>query len=218
MAWFIFALLGALFDATYYMLIKKLLADIDEYVLASGTFLSGFVILILISLVSGFPEVGPVLYSSISATVAINIVAIVLYQKALKITDLSLAVPMNSFTLVFLIFTSLIMLNEFPSIFGIAGIFFIVLGSYILNVNKNTISLSDPFKNILKNRGVLYMLIVAFLGSITLNFDKLIVQNSDPIFGTSLVFLLLGLSFLGISFFKKCNIRKAYKKISINSF
>ena len=44
MMWYCFAIFGALFDATYYMLIKKLIQNIDLYVLASGIFLSSCII------------------------------------------------------------------------------------------------------------------------------------------------------------------------------
>jgi drug/metabolite transporter (DMT)-like permease len=39
------------------------------------------------------------------------------------------------------------------------------------------------------------MLIVSFLYAIGINFDKIIVVNSDPFFGASITLLILGLSF-----------------------
>lgn len=212
MVWFIFAIFGALFDAIYYTSIKKLLKNIDQYVLASGVFLSSFIVLFLISIIKGIPEIGSAFYSSVLATGVLNVIAAILYFKALKITDLSLSVPMISFTPIFLIFTSFILLKEFPTIFGILGIFLIVIGSYVLNITKNSTHLLDPFKEILRNKGIFYMLLVAFLFSVSSNFDKLVVQNSDPIFGSSMVYLLLGSSFLVISSTKTNDIGTVYKK------
>ena len=119
---------------------------------------------------------------------------------------------MTSFTPIFLIFTSFILLNEFPSIFGIIGIFLIVIGSYIININKTRKNFLDPFKEIFRNKGIFYMLIVAFLWSISINFDKLVILNSDTIFGSSIVHLFIGLTFLALSYIKKKNIKKEYKK------
>lgn len=218
MTWAIFAILGAFFTATYYASIKRLLRDINQYVLASGVFLSCFLMLFLVSIIKGFPEIGPAFYSSVSATVILNIIAVTLYFKALRITDLSLAMPVIAFTPIFLIATSFILLKELPTIFGVAGIFSIVIGSYILHLNKEKSHFLDPFKEIFRNRGIFYMLIVAFLYSISVNFDKLVVLNSDPIFGSSMIYLLLGLSFLGISSVKSRDTKTTYRRNLLKFF
>lgn len=212
MIWSLFALSGALLDATYYAAIKKLLKDLNQYVLASGAFLSASFILLLISTIKGLPEIASGFYLAVGTTVIINLVAATLYFKALKITDLSLSIPMISFTPIFLIFTSFVLLREFPTLLGIAGIFLIVMGSYVLNLNKKRANLLTPFKEMLRNKGILYMILVAFLFSISSNFDKLVVTNSDPIFGSSIVSLLLGLSFLIISSIQTQGIREDYQK------
>ena len=174
MVWFIFAILGALLSATYYASTKRLLRDINQYVLATGAFLSCFLILFLTSIIKGLPEIGPAFYVSVLITVMINIIGVILCYKALKITDLSLAMPMIAFTPLFLILTSFIFLKEAPTVFGAAGISLVVIGSYVLNLNKNKTHFLDPFKEILRNKGVFYILIIAFLFSISVNFDKLV--------------------------------------------
>lgn len=202
MVWYVFAILGALFDSTFYMLSKKLLKNIDQYVLASGVFLSSFIVLLAISLFRGIPEIGTAFYQSVFVTGILNVIAAIFYYKALKMTDLSLSIPMISFTPIFLIFTSFLLLNELPTTYGIVGIILIVVGSYILNTTKDSKHLLDPLKEIFVNRAILYMLIVAFLFGISANFDKIVVKNSDPFFGHSMVFLLIGGSFFGISVIK----------------
>lgn len=202
MAWFIFALLGAFFDATYYTVIKKSLKNLNQYVLSTGVFLTTAIILLIISLFKGLPELGPLFYTSVLATGILNLVAAVLYFKALKITDLSLAIPMMSFTPVFLILTSFFIMRELPTSIGILGICLIVIGSYFLNTSKNSTKLFDPLKAIFTNKGTLYMLVVAFLFSISTNYDKLAVQNSDAFFSSAMIFLFVGISFLIISLFK----------------
>ncbi len=199
MLWLLFAVFGAFFQATYFTLTKKLLENVNQHILAGCVFFDTFIVLFFISMINGMPEIGYGFYSSVLATVLLNVIATIMYFKALKITDLSLAIPMISFTPLFLILTSFILLNEIPTINGIVGIFLIFLGSYILNIDKTTMHLLDPFREIFKNKGIVYMLIVAFLFSISSNFDKLVVINSDPFFGSSIVFLLLSFSFIIIS-------------------
>jgi len=51
----------------------------------------------------------------------------------------------------------------------------------------------------LKNRGSWYMLIVAFLFAVSINFDKIAMINSDPFFGMGLTVLAIGGVLLMIS-------------------
>lgn len=196
MIWVIFAILGAFFDATFYALIKKSLQNVNQHILSAGAFLVSSFILFLFSIFKGLPEIGPGFYFAVFATGTLNVIAVPLYFKALKITDLSLALPILSFTPVFLILTSFLLLKELPTFLGVVGILLIVVGSYILNTTKNITKLFEPIKSIAKDRGILYMLIVAFLFSFASDYDKLVVQNSDPIFSSAAVFLFLGISFL----------------------
>lgn len=218
MVWYIFAIGGAFFDATFYAAVKKGLKNIDQYVLASGVFLLSAMMLLLISFVNGLPELGPAFYSAVTASAVLNLIAAVLYFRALKITDLSLAVPMISFTPVFLILTSFLMLGEFPTAFGILGIFLIVAGSYTKNIKENIKHPLEPFREIFRNKGVFYMLVVAFIFSLTSNFDKVVVLNSDPIFASSLVHLFLGLSFMVLASVNGGKIRTNFRKNIRNFF
>jgi len=195
MLWFPLASLGAACDGAYYIVIKRMLATMDRYVLAAGGYLTTGLLLFFLALVRGIPPVGIDLFPAIAATTALNIVATMLVFQALSTTDISLAVPMISFTPIFLIATSFLLLGEVPTPLGIAGICVIVAGSYFLNLSMSHKKLLDPLTAILKNRGTASMLIVAFLYSVSLNFDKMVVLNSDPVFGSAFVCLLLGVSF-----------------------
>ncbi|KYK25269.1 hypothetical protein AYK26_02195 [Euryarchaeota archaeon SM23-78] len=212
MIWALFALFSAFMVATQYMLVKRFVKDIDPHILGSGTFLTAFVFLFTASLIKGFPVLGPNFLMALLGTGILNVVATIIYYKALKITDLSLAAPMLSFTPVFLILTSLIILGEFPTLLGIIGILLIVGGSYILNISKHNRGLLAPFKQIFRDKGVLFVLLVAFIYSITTNFDKMLMLNSDPVFSLAVFSLFVGLSLLIVSFARKLDVPKVYKK------
>ena len=108
-------------------------------------------------------------------------VTTVLYMKALRYSDLSISVPMLTFTPLFLLVTSPLILGEFPSLLGLLGIFLIVSGSYLLNIKEWKQGYLAPFKALFRERGPKLMLIVAFLWSITSNYDKVGALNSSPI-------------------------------------
>jgi uncharacterized membrane protein len=88
------------------------------------------------------------------------------------------------------------MLQEHVTLSAILGIIFIVFGSYILNVRDFKAGFFSPIKNILCDRGLQYMLLVAFLFSIAVNTDKLNVTNSNPYFSGGYVLSILGICYL----------------------
>lgn len=216
MVWFLFAFLSAFFKSLHELSLKKILFDLDKFVLAGGSFLFTSFLLFLYSYFKGFPILGDKLYLSILITTLLNILMVILAFTALKITDLSLAAPISAFTPLFLIFTSFLILEELPNAYGAFGIFLVFIGCYLLNFNKGK-NLFYPVQQIFVNKGVFYLFIVAFLASISINFDKLVVLNSDSSFGTAIVYFLLGISFVIISLIRNKFVLKLYFK-NINKF
>lgn len=199
MIWFSLALAGAMAQAVYSAGAKILLRQASPGCVAGGTFLAAAVSLAVISFMRGFPPVIPGFTESVILTVTINTVATILFYRALSSSDLSLCLPILSFTPVFLIITSFFILREIPGFGGITGIFLVAAGSYLLAANETSgrpWDLTRPFRMLLSDRGVQYMFIVAFLYSISVNYDKLVVERSDPVFGSAVVFGLLACIFL----------------------
>jgi hypothetical protein len=91
---------------------------------------------------------------------------------------------------------------------GFTGICIIVSGSYVLNISAEDEHFLDPVKSILRNQGSWYMLIVAFLFAVSINFDKIAMLNSDPFFGKALTVLIIGVAFV---------LRSAYSTISVRN-
>jgi len=202
MFWFPLALLGAISQATYSFSVKVLLRWIPPFFLAGYSFLTASLVLFSLILASGIPPLGPGLVPAVAATVIINTVATILFYRALSTTDLSLCVPMLAFTPLFLILTSFIILGEIPSPAGAAGIFLVAAGAFLLTQKSGhgqSASLLTPFLTLRHDRGVRSMLIVAFLYSLSVNYDKEVVINSSPLFGSALIFFLLAIIFLLIA-------------------
>ena len=199
MLWAAFALLAAFLDAGYYAIVKQFLPSLEDEVLAAATFLSASAIMLLVSLLHGIPPLSPALLPSVITTGTLNIAAALLVFYALRRTDLSLAVPLITFTLVFLMGTSFLVLGEVPTAAGAAGILLIVAGSLVMQVPA-LISRKSPRDGHGQERwGIIAMLVVAFLYSLSLPFDKAVVLASDPVFGSAIVCLFIGGAFLAMS-------------------
>lgn len=195
MFWALLAGIAACTNAAYYIANKRFLRTLDPNLLAASGFLFTSFFLFLITLTRGIPALGPQFLMATLATVFLNVIATTLTFRALASSDISLAIPMISFTPLFLLVTAALLLGEYPSVIGLLGILIIVAGSYVLNTAAEHERLTDPFRNMISHPGVLAMLVVAFLFAVAINFDKMVVQNSDPFFGSATVFLMLGLSF-----------------------
>lgn len=133
-------------------------------------------------------------------------------MKALKQSDISKSVPLLTFTPLFLLITSPLIVHEFPNFWGFIGIILIVFGSYVLNFNKRKGNYFAPFKLLLSETGPRYMLAVAFLWSISANIDKIGILNSSPLFWTISVTFLLTIFFLPIVLWRKKDNTKVIAK------
>jgi drug/metabolite transporter (DMT)-like permease len=179
--WLLFGIITAFFEAVKDVFGKQNLKKNDEYVVAwslsffSALFLTPFLLFI------EKPALNQQFWIALLIGGSLNAVTAVLYIKAIKLSDLSLTVPLVALTPLFMLLTSPLIVGEYPNFFDCIGIFLIVTGSYLLNIKEKSQGYLAPFKALLRQPGPKFMLIVAFLWSITSNFDKIGVQNSSPI-------------------------------------
>jgi drug/metabolite transporter (DMT)-like permease len=214
MLWVLLAITGAISNAAYYIIIKNHIADRDPRVLTALGFFISAALLIAIAAVRGFPAVGPALYSAVIISGILNIVGLSLIFRAMESSDLSLSMPMLSFTPVFLIGTSYLLLHEVPTPAGVTGICIIVSGSYVLNISAEHEHFLDPVKSMLRNRGSWYMLIVALLFAASINYDKIAMLNSDPVFGMAFTLLIISTAFSVIVIFSYRSRVNAFRPIA----
>jgi drug/metabolite transporter (DMT)-like permease len=181
--WIIFSAIAALSESLKDVLGKKnLLKNLDEYLISWSFTFFGLLCLLPILFVKKIPSIGGDFWWVWIVDGLMNLAATILYFKAIKYSDISITVPMIAFTPIFLLLTSPIMLGEFPNIFGLIGILMIVVGSYALKIKEKKAGFFKPFKALITEKGPRTMLVVAFIWSITSNFDKIGVQNSSPVF------------------------------------
>jgi len=213
MVWFIFAFLSAFFDALKNVFSKINLKTIDEYIVAWSLRFFTLPFLIPLLYLIKIPPLKNQFWIALFVGGSLNVITTILYMKSIKSSDLSLTIPMVTFTPLFLLITSPLIVGEFPNLLGIIGVLLIVLGSYLLNIKQTTKGYLAPFKALLKEKGPRIMLLVAFIWSITSNFDKIGVRSSSPIFWVIAVNTFVTLALFPIMLFKS---QKFLKKIFKN--
>lgn len=165
------------------ILSKSNLAHVDEY---ASAFSMHLVISVLLAPVvvffTGFEAMSVRFLVALFFSTVLQLIVILLYLKSLKISKLSLVIPLIALTPLFMLLTSPIILGQFPGLLGLLGIVFIVVGTYVLNLGDNRKSFLAPLKYIFTDRGSRYMLMVAFLWSITANIDKIGVEETSAIY------------------------------------
>ena len=214
MTWLILGIFTAFFEAVKDVFGKQNLKKSDEYVVAWS--LSFFSVISLTPWVvyTGIPALNSQFWFALLIGGSINAVTALLYIKAIKVSDLSLTVPLVALTPLFMLLTSPLIVGEYPKLFDYIGIFLIVTGSYLLNIKDKSQGYLAPFKALVKEPGPKLMLIVAFLWSITSNFDKIGVKNSSPIFWIFCIFGTMSILLLPILLHKTPNpSRKILKQL-----
>ncbi len=199
--WLLFALLNPVADAFRSVFAKKASADYNPFIIAWA---NNFIPVLIFSPFLFFIDIqiNTKFVLGFTGTWLINVVTTVLYMKAIKEGDISVVMPMLSFTPVFLLITSPLIVGEFPNKYGVAGVLLVVAGSYILH-SENKHDFWAPFKSIFTQKGTRLMLLVAFLFSFSSNFDKVAIQNSSVMQHIVLANIFLFSSFTLINIFKK---------------
>lgn len=179
MEWIAYSFLTAIFESLKDVLGKKSLEKCNEYIVAWSLRIFALPFILPLLIFTKETVLGNRFWPALLVGGTLNIVTTILYMKAIKTSDLSVTVPMVTFTPLFLLLTSPFIVGEFPSLKGVFGILLIVTGSYLLHLKEKKKGLLAPFKAIVKEKGPRLMLAVAFIWSITSNIDKVGIQNSS---------------------------------------
>lgn len=213
MLWFILSLFSAIFASTKDLFSKKGLQRVDEYIVAWSLRIFALPFLLPLIFFIQTPNLDSIFWYAVFIGGSLNVITSILYMKAIKISPLSLTIPMITFTPLFLLITSPLIVGEFPSMFGVVGIFLIVLGAYILNLQDVRKGLLSSFEALIKERGPILMLITAFIWSITANIDKIGILHSSPTFYLITVNIFLSFTLFSIILVTS---RKNFKQIPMN--
>lgn len=193
-AWFIFAFASALSHSLNNLCSKFLVSRIPKSFIGFGVYFFTTLLLFVVSFINGIPDLGEKFLMAVLITGILNIFAYFAILRAYELADLSLVFPMILLTPVMLMGTSYFILGEKPSLLGFLGVIIVLLGLFFVARNSDE-KLGQ--KKIDSKKGIMYGILVAIIWSITINFDKISVLNSDSFFAGACTSLVI---FLGIGF------------------
>ncbi|OQZ05111.1 MAG: hypothetical protein B6D34_00740 [Candidatus Brocadia sp. UTAMX1] len=198
MNWFLLSFFCAFFTASADALCKKSLHKSNEYLIAWVRigFASPFLLLLLPFIEIPRPDIH--FYFAMLLLLPLETIALILYMKAIKISPLSISLPFLALSPIFMIFTSDLILGEKLGKHGVVGIVLTAVGAYLLNVRTTRKGILEPFKVIQRERGSLYMIIVAFIYSVTSNLGKMAILHSSPLFFTATFLPIFSVIFLPV--------------------
>ena len=182
MPWVLYSLITAFSLATADALSKKAMGKTDEYVIAWVREGYSLPFLALAFFFIDIPHLDSTFWFATLSALPLEITAVILYVKAIRLSPLSLTIPFLALSPVFIIVTAFLLLGEFPDRSGLLGIMLITLGGYLLNIRATREGFLGPIKAIKKERGSVLMIIVALIYSLTSTMGKIAVQHSSPIF------------------------------------
>jgi drug/metabolite transporter (DMT)-like permease len=196
--WILLSLLSAFSLATSDALTKKIITPSNEYVIAWFRIVYSLPALALAALLSPMPALDGTFVLAFCTALPLEVLAILLYYKALRLSPLSLSLPFLSFTPVFLMLFSRVIMGEAVSLIGGLGIGLIALGGYGLNLSSFRTGPLGPIRAVARERGSLYMLIVALVYSATSALGKLAIAHSSPAFFGATYYLALAVCLLPV--------------------
>ncbi|NOY38718.1 MAG: EamA family transporter [Nitrospirae bacterium] len=194
-SWVFLSFISAFSLATSDALTKKALRLDNEYLVAWLRLVFSLPPLVLLLLFIPVPELDRTFYLSFFCALPLEILALILYIKALRISPMSLTLPFLSLTPIFLIVFSRVIVGESVSLKGAVGIILIATGGYSLNITSVRKGFFAPIKAIARERGSVYMIIVAMIYSITSSLGKLAIEHSSPLFFGATYFIVVTVCF-----------------------
>ncbi len=124
-------------------------------------------------------------------------------MKAIKVSEISHVVPLIAFSPVLTVLFSAVTLGEIPTIWGLAGVIVIVLGSYVANITEDNSGILGPLKNLKGSEGAKYMLIVTVLWTVTPIIEKTGIKEVNAFFWSTVTLFLLSIMYTSLALKRK---------------
>ncbi|MBI2656312.1 EamA family transporter [Candidatus Woesearchaeota archaeon] len=212
MMWAFLSIISGFGDAIIFAIMKKL-KDLHSSIIVWVQYAFALPILSIFLYLNYPNKINANVYWVAILSAILLVYTTYLLFKAAIISDLSISMPMLSLTPLFLILTSYFMLDELPTMHGFFGIFLIVVGAYTIHLKDYKKGFIEPFKSLIRNKGSFYVVIVAFLWSISANLSKMGILYSNPIFFVFLVYLFISIIMVPLISF---NLKEKMKEIKSN--
>lgn len=219
--WFFFALTSAIIYSLRGVFEKTIVNNVNKYILgfAIRFFALPFFLLPFIFLpqtIIPIHELSQEFWIALAVVCLINTpLETIFYYEALKEEEVSLVIPILSLSPALTLFLGTFLLHEYPTFYGILGIFLILAGIYSLKISQAKEGLLQPFHHLKNSRGVRLMLIVAVSYGFGSIFDKIGVAQSNAYVYAFANYTFISLVLFVIAYWKARNDLKQiwlYKK------
>lgn len=179
--WFYLALGAAALTSFNPILYKRMLKAADPLVIVWAVTLLALPLLgaFTLALTGGLPRFDWLFAAGVLGSAGLNAIAHLASTRALKLGDVSLVTPLLTFSPVFTLFIAALFLGEIPSVIGLLGAGFVLMGAYWLNYEPRTDWLA-PFKMIVFTPSILLVLLAGVLWAITPLFEKTAILHTEP--------------------------------------
>lgn len=208
--WILLAAAAAIISSATNLFIKDIGTKIDEY--AAG-FIRNLLILPFMwgmLLFTGFPHIDPTFWKLIVVMLPFEFFLVIFYQKAFKLSPVSLLVPILSLSPIFIAVVSFFLFDEKLTFYHLIALIAFVVGVYFLNLKASDKHILSPIVSLFKDKGPFYILIVAVILGVTVSLGKQAIVASSPQFFSAIYY-----SFVTIMLFP---LYKVKSKIGINDF
>lgn len=129
----------------------------------------------------GVPRPAPGFYGALLIALPLEILAQILYMQALRLSPLSIVAPLLALSPVFMLAVPFLLIGERISLLAGTGVLLIASGAYVLNAGTVKKGFLEPFRALLRERGAVYMCLVALLFSFTATLSKKAIMLSSPL-------------------------------------
>lgn len=180
MFWLLFAVATAFFESLKDLLAKRVVAAHSVSLVACASCTGAIPFVAVPALQEPMPEFTAPVVGLLIGTALLHVAAVLLYVRALACSPMSLSLPMISFTPAFLLLTSPVLTGEMPGIYGTIGVLILVAGAYVVNLQRKSRNIFEPLRAMVREEGPRYMLVVAFIWSITGNLDRIALRYVSP--------------------------------------
>lgn len=182
--WPLYALLSAFFETAKDVVGKSASNKTNEYVTAFSLQFFGAIILIPVLFWYGIPSINPRFWFVLFGFCFTIPLAAILYMRAVKLSPLSVSVPILAVNPIFTALNAVLFDNKFPTFQGWSGIILICIGLYLFRLEKSLLhkGILYPFVRLRTEPGAVAMLGVAFIWSIGAHLSKASVAYSSPLF------------------------------------
>src|SRR5438093_1010639 len=160
--WLALALAAALFQVLRNTAMKRLGHALDEYINVWGRFTFLLPFALATAFLTSWPALQPEFFAWCLAFGICQTLSTLALSKALKLADISLVTALWKVSLLILLGMAWATIGERPSALGVAGVLLSAGGVYLLNVTHAHISLWEPLRVLVTDRGQRYTLLAAF--------------------------------------------------------